>query len=70
MYEWRRIVLGPDGNEWENLNSGWYGDNVFPNTSGETLARSLLNREYPEPTPTGFRYVLQRRRVGEVETMT
>lgn len=58
--EWRRVVLIPDGQHIEKLDSNWYGD--------ESLVRSMLNDEYPEPTSTGFGFVLQTRWVSEARS--
>lgn len=55
--EWRRIVFTPDGERVEKLDSNWYED--------ETLARSLLNSEYPEPTSTGWYMRLQVKWISE-----
>lgn len=56
--EWQRIVFAPNGERQERFDSGWY-DN-------EAIARSLLNHpDWPEPTSTGYRYILQTRWVSE-----
>jgi len=55
--EWQRIVFMPGGERVAQLDSGWYDD--------KKIARSLLNPEYPNPTPTGFYYQLQTRWVSE-----
>lgn len=55
--EWQRVVFGPDGERWPNLDSGWWDD--------FSVARHLLNEEYPEPSSTGFRFMLETRWVSE-----
>lgn len=55
--EWQRIVFMPNGERVAKLDSGWYED--------EAIARSLLNREYPDPTPTDWYMRLQVRWVSE-----
>lgn len=59
--EWQRIVFMPNGERVERLDSGWWAD--------ETIARSLLNGEYPDPTPTSWYMRLQTRWVSEHRTV-
>lgn len=59
--EWRRVIFHPNGERLTFRDSSWYAD--------ERIARSLLNDEYPEPTPMGYRFVLQTRWTSEVRTV-
>lgn len=74
--EWRVRLYDRDGNEWEHVRSCWYGENE----DGEAIVKSLVNREYPDPTPLvpdsscadglagGLRYIIEWRFVSEPRT--
>jgi hypothetical protein len=55
--EWQRVLFTPDGERVTGADSNWVED--------KTIARSLLNQDYPHPTMRGVRFMLRTRWVSE-----